>query len=131
MPDLLRTPLLLFLLLAAPALAGCDGDVNFQPEIDFGDPEVERKVEGLETEVARLQAEAAQHQTEAERLKADVARLQEENVILATDDGFTFRLNTQAAVVLVFAILGLTTFFVTRMRYASQAAPREDGLQEP
>ncbi len=112
-------------------LTGCDGDVHFEPEIDFGDPEVAGKVDDLETEVARLQAEASKHEADAVRLRADVVRLQEENVILTTDDGFTFRLNTQAAVVLIFAILGLTTFFVARMRYAAKTASREDGLQEP
>ncbi len=122
----------MFLLMVVVLLvgAGCEPNVTIDPQIDLGDPEVERKVDGLETEVARLRAEAAKHQTDAARLRADVSRLEEENVVHVTDAGFTFRINTQAAWVLAIAILGLTTFFVARMRYAAMAGSAQDDAPE-
>ena len=97
-------------------LGGCDveTDVVFQPEIKIGTRRDEARLKALEAEVVEQRERAG-------RLQAEVEDMQEQNIVLRTDDGFTFRLNTNAAVVLVIAILGIVTVLVARMKYARDA----------
>jgi len=121
-----RPTLFLLMLLTATVLGGCDPEITVNPEIDLGDPEVEARVDTLEGEIGRLEAAALAHKARADALQHDVEALQEDNVVIRSEDGFTFRLNIQAAVVLVFAILGLTIFFVARMKFAADRRSQPD-----
>lgn len=113
MRDRLRLLWTIPLLLLALGLAACDAQVNVNPEIDFGDPAVEGRVEQLEADLLAQRERAAS-------LEAEVARLQEESVVIHGADGLTLRLNTPAAAVLVVAILGATLCFVARMKYRAE-----------
>ncbi len=121
-----RPAVVLFLFLSLIVLGGCDPDITVSPEIDLGDPEVGARVEALEGDVERLEADAMAHKARADALEGEVERLQEENVVIAHADGFTFRLNMQAAIVLVIACLCLTTFFVARLKFGADGRSPED-----
>ena len=104
-------------------VGGCDvqTDVVLRPEIKIGSGRLAGKVDALEAELTR-------QQQRADRLEAEVQRMNEECIVLKTDDGFTFRLNTTAAVVLVFAIVGIVTVLVARMKIGADARGDEDSV---
>lgn len=121
--------LLLLSLLALVFAGGCEPQVTVEPRFDLGADG--SAVGDLQQRVDTLAEEARVQQARADALETEVATLREENVVLATDSGFTFRINTQAAWVLAMAILGLTTFCVARLRYAALGRPAQDDARLP
>ena len=105
---------LLLALLVAPLLAGCDvkTDVNFSS----GAEENAR----LAKLVRQLDEEAVLQRERADRLQAELDELKQTSVVTAGDKQVSFRLNTPAAVVLVFAIVALAAFFIARLKYVPQ-----------
>ena len=102
----------LALVLAAGLLGGCDvdSDVSFTA-VSTTDRELDERVQQLE-------AELAAERERANQLQAKVVTLEETNQISLGDKSLRFRLNTQAAIVLITAILALVAFFIARMKYA-------------
>lgn len=107
--------LLLLALLVTFLLGGCD--VQTDVKVTSGGQETEK----LATLVRQLDAEAVEQRERADRLQAELDELQQTNVVTAGDKQVTFRLNTSAAVVLVFAIVALAAYFIARLKYAPDA----------
>lgn len=92
-------------------LAGCD----VQTDVSLSSARKER--EKLATLVRQLDAEAVKQKERADRLQAELDELKETSVVRTGDKQVSFRLNTGAAVVLVFAIVALAAFFIARLKY--------------
>ena len=119
MPAPVRICLLCLFTLGVSVLGGCDPNVTVNPEIELTDGKLEGRVEELE-------AEAARHRERADALQTEVTRLQEESIVLRSDDGFTVRLNENAALVLVVLILGATLCFVSWMKHGRRSTRSVD-----
>ncbi len=113
MPTRSRTGWLLAAL-AGLLLGGCDvkTDVTLRPASD----------EALQERVTQLESDLAGEKARADRLQRQLAGARETNVVSAGDEKFAFRINTPAAVVLVFTVLAIAAVWIARIRY---------GVKEP
>ncbi len=93
-------------------LAGCDVKTNVRVTAES---EETAKLANL---VQQLDHEAVMQRERADRLQAELDALRETSVVTSGDKQISFRLNTQATVVLVVAILALAAYFIARLRYA-------------
>ncbi len=111
----MRISWLVLVTVAALLLGGCD--VKTDLRVTSGAEEAEK----MATLVRQLDAAAVRERERADRLEAELTELKQTSVVRAGEKEVRFHINTPAAMVLVFAILGLTAFFIARLKYA----PRE------
>jgi hypothetical protein len=105
----------LLILLAALALGGCDvqGDVTLSAEV--------KTAAQLQEQVTALEAEVAFERERADRLQKERDAARQGSYVAAGDERISVHLDTQAALVLIFAIVGLVTVLVARFKYAPEA----------
>jgi len=104
---------LMFLLLAATGLTGCDSaQAATRRKADA--------VEALTVRAAAAEAEVERLALRVERLESQMKRLRQTTYVQTSDEGFTLQLNPATATVLVFAIVGLVAFLIAKMRFASR-----------